>query len=443
MILLLLFFLIMNPCFADSQAENTISGYTASPHIIKSGGVALSPRGNLDFEGISCVNTGVDTVCTGGDGGWTTDGSTQTHTTPSSINVGIGSVSPQAKLEVDGAVYIKDTSSTPLYIRSNNSGFSEVNIQNMNSSAGASSDFSATADNGTSSTKYINMGINNSGGGSAPFTSANDGYVYSSDSTINIGGFGTGSAIKFYTGGSSSLPVQNMVLTQGGNLGIGTTIPTAKLQVIGTGTTTNKAFEVDDSLYASKFTVLDSGNVGINSAFPGATVDVIGTARFGGASGTNISANGGISTGQSFVVSTYGIAISLSNNGAITGNNSLTVNGGSNNTSGLSLRSTTNASPTTDYVVAYVGNQDAFIVRDASGVVNVGINSTAPRARLEVAGTSTANNIPVILVDDSLYAQKFRVDADGAIYTGTNWALPSKTCTSAIVVVNGLIISCL
>lgn len=66
---LLFLFIIPSVCFADSQSENTIGGYTASPHIIQSSGVSLSPRPYLDFEGITCVNTGVKTVCTGGSGG--------------------------------------------------------------------------------------------------------------------------------------------------------------------------------------------------------------------------------------------------------------------------------------------------------------------------------------------------------------------------------------
>jgi len=54
----------------------------------------------------------------------------------------------------------------------------------------------------------------------------------------------------------------------GGNVGIGTTVPVAKLSVVGTGTTTGKAFEIDDSLYAPKVTVLDNGNIGVGSTVP-------------------------------------------------------------------------------------------------------------------------------------------------------------------------------
>ena len=62
--LLLLLLLVPSMCFADSQAENTISGYAAAPHIIQSGGTSIPPRPYLDFEGISCANVGGKTVCT-------------------------------------------------------------------------------------------------------------------------------------------------------------------------------------------------------------------------------------------------------------------------------------------------------------------------------------------------------------------------------------------
>src|SRR3989339_338182 len=52
------------------------------------------------------------------------------------------------------------------------------------------------------------------------------------------------------------------------NVGLGTTAPTAKLEIIANGTTTGTAFQIDDSLYAPKVTVLDNGNVGIGTTRP-------------------------------------------------------------------------------------------------------------------------------------------------------------------------------
>ena len=82
---------------------------------------------------------------------------------------------------------------------------------------------------------------------------------------------GTGADAKtsltFRTYGASDW-VDALFLDYNGNVGIGTTTPTAKLMVRGAGTTTGKAFSVIDSSNVEKLTVLDSGNVGIGTTTP-------------------------------------------------------------------------------------------------------------------------------------------------------------------------------
>ena len=69
------------------------------------------------------------------------------------------------------------------------------------------------------------------------------------------------------------------------NVGIGTTSPSAKLSITGGGTGTGRAFAIADSNNAEKLTVLDNGNVGIGTAAPGVTLDVNGIGSFGGVAG--------------------------------------------------------------------------------------------------------------------------------------------------------------
>jgi len=61
------------------------------------------------------------------------------------------------------------------------------------------------------------------------------------------------------------------------NVGIGTSTPTARLEIIGTGSTpTTNAFHVRNSAGTSLLMVKDNGNIGINTSLPGATLDIKG-----------------------------------------------------------------------------------------------------------------------------------------------------------------------
>jgi hypothetical protein len=63
-----------------------------------------------------------------------------------------------------------------------------------------------------------------------------------------------------------------------GNVGIGTTVPTAKLQVKGSGTTSaTTAFRVENANTSGSVVVLDDGNVGIGITTPSQKLHVVGT----------------------------------------------------------------------------------------------------------------------------------------------------------------------
>jgi hypothetical protein len=66
-----------------------------------------------------------------------------------------------------------------------------------------------------------------------------------------------------------------------GNVGIGTYAPLAKLTVVGAGTGTGRALEVDDNLYNPKFVVLDNGNVGMGTTAPVAKLEIAGSGGVG------------------------------------------------------------------------------------------------------------------------------------------------------------------
>lgn len=78
----------------------------------------------------------------------------------------------------------------------------QLNIQNRNSGTSASSDVVATADNGTESTNFIDMGINSSNYSSSGILGgANRAYIYATGKDFAIGNASFGEDLVFFTGG--------------------------------------------------------------------------------------------------------------------------------------------------------------------------------------------------------------------------------------------------
>lgn len=74
------------------------------------------------------------------------------------------------------------------FLKGDSETYSQINVKNISSNAGASSDIVATADNGTEDIHYVNMGINSSGF-DTPFSIGyqNDAYVYNAGRDLYIG----------------------------------------------------------------------------------------------------------------------------------------------------------------------------------------------------------------------------------------------------------------
>ena len=122
--------------------------------------------------------------------------------------------------------------------------YSQINTQNINAGNQSTTDYVATADNGTNTTNYIDMGIAGSGyDGTQPNNSLgtslfpNDGYVYAQGSTAGqVGGnlvLGTtvpGTGIKFLAGGVNSSNVAVSINNPGT---APTSVSTGALVVVG------------------------------------------------------------------------------------------------------------------------------------------------------------------------------------------------------------------
>jgi hypothetical protein len=142
-----------------------------------------------------------------------------------------------------------------MFLEADRNQFLEMNIQNTNSGNDASADIVATADNGTDSTGYINMGINSSGyrtntGAGRLLNGPNKAYIYSTGKEFYIGNSTDQMPIIFFTNNSSygtsedAAGTERMRLSASGELMVGYTTDQGdyKLQV-------NGDIKIDDISY--------------------------------------------------------------------------------------------------------------------------------------------------------------------------------------------------
>lgn len=135
------------------------------------------------------------------------DGNNEGLYVDSNGNVGVGASTFDAtypeKLKVDAGT----TSSVNVISGyANINSYAQLNIKNLNAGGSASSDLVATANNGTESNNYVDLGINSSGYNDANYNigSANDAYLYNMGGDIAVGTGTASKIIKFFTGGTTS-----------------------------------------------------------------------------------------------------------------------------------------------------------------------------------------------------------------------------------------------
>jgi hypothetical protein len=336
-----------------------------------------------------------------------TSGSTRMFIS-SSGNVGIGTSDPSQRLHVLGNIIGQDNTS-------NASSKSFSLLQGHYTNAEESFSLFSSVSNPTQNILWI-------GGGNANFNTATD--------------------IRFFTAVNSTTltGTERMRIAVDGNVGIGVTSPTAKLQVRGSGTTSaTTALRVENSNASASLVVLDNSNVGIGTVTPSSSLHVLGQNTV--ASSSFLVQN---SSGQTLISALNNRTVSINDTNAVGGNTSIgTTNGtitlvqGFNNTilgnsltfysggsastiqgfntnpgiaigytqttvnpnpgTGLAIRGTvttsgsgvlfvTGSSNTRLLTLSSETNPNAFVV---SGSGNVGIGTTTPNARLNVSGSTT------------------------------------------------------
>lgn len=147
---------------------------------------------------------------------------------------------------------------------------------------------------------------------------------------------------------SGTLTSQYFTVADGGNVGVGTTSPYAKLSVKGAGTTSGVNFQTTNSSNSPLFTVLDNGNVGIGTTTPNNKLNINGNVGF---------ESNGQARFYNTDMSNYAIIRNFGTTGV--GSNSLGF--------------------------AVSGNNPDLLI---SSTGNVGIGTTSPVSKLAVEGTS-------------------------------------------------------
>ncbi len=129
------------------------------------------------------------------------------------------------------------TSVNALYLKGSIDSYFQVNIRNLGTGSQSSSDFVATADNGTESTNFMNIGINGSqylyqAGNPIETGKANDCYIIGSGNDLYMVNNNATKNIIFLVGGTASTN-EAMRMTPSERVGIATITPQAKLDVGG------------------------------------------------------------------------------------------------------------------------------------------------------------------------------------------------------------------
>lgn len=199
--------------------------------------------------------------------------------------------------------------------------YSQVNHQNLSSGTSASSDFIATADNGTDTTNFVDFGINSStyNLGTFTITGANEGYLYSQSTSLAIGTATVGAFTKFFQGGTLAANEIARFAPTTNNLLVGTTSDgagTSKMRVAGVIESTTGGFKFPNGSIQTAANQPDTpaqinfGTTPVQSYF-GTITDATATTASNisitpSAKTTNvISALGAITGGSSYVNNTY------------------------------------------------------------------------------------------------------------------------------------------
>ena len=152
-----------------------------------------------------------------------------------------------------------------LIAKGDRNGYLQFNIQNESGQGQASTDIVATANNGTETTNYVNLGINGGGYNSANniLSGPNNGYLYSAGQDFIVGNTAASKSLILFTGGIAASN-ERMRITSAGRVGVATTAPAATLDVAGTYKLGSSGTALNNMIKTS-FSITDNGTFGLGS----------------------------------------------------------------------------------------------------------------------------------------------------------------------------------
>ena len=310
-----------------------------------------------------------------------------------------------------GALYAGTTGYSPLpttvlQLSGNVDTYAQVNFQNINNGSSASTDYVATADNGSDTDGYVNVGINSStfSDPSLPHFGPNDGYLLH-HGVGQVGNLlivnhteGLNSGISFAVGGSDLGNVK-AAFTHFGQIIFANTASvdqySGALQVLG-------GVGIAGNLHAVAINGTPIGNtVPSTGAFTSLTVN--------GAAFTNVSSGNAVITGgyinnlanltatdailTTGVVTNFSTANAVVTGGYITGLANLATTGVTTSGGNLVAAATTTSTSTTTGALVVIGGAGI------GGNVNIG-EDLFVTGNLTVQGTSTTLNTSTLDVED-------------------------------------------
>jgi hypothetical protein len=194
-------------------------------------------------------------------------------------NVGIGATPGftagvyQEKLLIDAGT---TASYNAIAARGTLNNYFQLNIQNKSNGNTASSDLVATADNGTEIVNFVDLGVNSSGNTQNVFGNPDDAYLYTTGNNFLIGTGTPGQALVFMTGGTTQSTNERMRIDGSGNITVGKTSATYKVDVRGRG---NFDSTLNAPSYTSTFQTITFGSTITWDQTKGATAAVTLTAN--------------------------------------------------------------------------------------------------------------------------------------------------------------------
>ncbi len=245
--------LIPRVALTATNAAGPITSPTTSLLVYNTATAGTSPNnvtpGYFYWNGTKWV-----ALLTASNTGWTltgnagTDGATNFIGTTDDVDVVIKTNNAETVrvvsgggIEIDAGTGVGSAAGDAISASGTYANFFEFNIQNLSNANLASSDLVATADNGTATTFYVDLGINSSGyfnGNSNILNGPNLAYLYANADDFKIGNGTPGKALVFFTnptGGTLNTNTANgferMRIAPDGSVGIGKNNPSHLLHL--------------------------------------------------------------------------------------------------------------------------------------------------------------------------------------------------------------------